>query len=319
MDRQMRLLRFCLIATVVVAAFLGAGPVLAAATPAVQEQDQIVHVVQQGENLFRLALRYGVTVEAIMAANGLTDEHKIDVGQRLIIPDETATPASAAAAATTGGTYVVQPGDTLIGIALRYGVALWELMHTNGVFGSYRIYPGQGLVIPGAGGAPPEPVPETSTTYVVRPGDTLTQIARRFNTTAFALAHSNGIADPSAIRVGQVLRVPRAASGSPAPSGGRQRILINLSEPKQDPQCVRCHVGHLDAQLAWHLLGGFHRERHSRLADHVERPDAVGGLPREPHFLRLHCAWHLRGAASLRMGRDRHAGFHPLLGNAAFC
>jgi LysM repeat protein len=230
MDRQMRLLRFCLIATVVVAAFLGAGPVLAAATPAVQAQDQIVHVVQQGENLFRLALRYGTTVEAIMAANGLTDEHKIGVGQRLIIPDETATPASAAAAATTGGTYVVQPGDTLIGIALRYGVALWELMHANGVFGSYRIYPGQGLVIPGAGGAPPEPVPETSTTYVVRPGDTLTQIARRFNTTAFALAHSNGIADPSAIRVGQVLRVPRAASGSPAPSGGRQRILINLSE-----------------------------------------------------------------------------------------
>jgi LysM repeat protein len=226
----MQRLRLLLICSLVTAVLLAAAPIGAASPNPTQEQGQIVHVVQQGENLFRLALRYGTTVEAIMAANGLTDQHKIGVGQRLAIPGDSAGFARAAAAATTGGTYVVQPGDTLIGIALRYGVTIWELMHVNSVFGSYMIYPGQGLVIPGAGGAVPESLPETSDTYVVRGGDTLTQIARRFNTTAFALAQSNGIADPSAIRVGHVLRVPRVASGPAAVPGGRKRILIDLSE-----------------------------------------------------------------------------------------
>jgi len=230
MDQQMQRLRFCLICSLIAAMLFAAVPVGAAAPRPTPLQEQIVHVVQQGENLFRLALRYGTTVDAIMAANGLTDEHKIDVGQRLVIPGGSGISATAPAAATTGGTYVVQPGDTLIGIALRYGINVWEMMYANGLFGSYMIYPGQGLVIPGAGGAVPELLPETSDTYVVRRGDTLSQIAKRFNTTAFALAQSNGIADPSAIRVGQVLRVPRPGSGLPSSPGGRKRILINLSE-----------------------------------------------------------------------------------------
>ncbi len=192
-------------------------------------QEQTVHVVQAGENLFRLALRYGTTVEAIMAANGITDQHMIYVGQRLVIPSGGRTTASAAAA-TTGGTYVVQPGDTLIGIAFRYGVGMWELMLANSLFAFHQIQPGTKLVIPGAGGALPEPNPKTSETYVVRPGDTLTSIAQRFNTTAFALAQSNGISDPSMIRVGQVLQVPRVPSSTPVSAEGKKRILIDLSE-----------------------------------------------------------------------------------------
>lgn len=46
-----------------------------------------IHVVQRGENLFRIALRYGTTVEAIMAANGLTN-HNVYVGQQLRIPTQ---------------------------------------------------------------------------------------------------------------------------------------------------------------------------------------------------------------------------------------
>ena len=49
------------------------------------ESEYIIHVVQPGENLFRISLRYGTTVQAIMAANGLTD-HNIHVGQQLRIP-----------------------------------------------------------------------------------------------------------------------------------------------------------------------------------------------------------------------------------------
>jgi LysM repeat protein len=187
-------------------------------------------VVQLGENLFRLSLRYGTTIEAIQQANSLADEHSIYVGQRLVIPVSGQAPLSTASAATTGGAYVVQRGDTLIGIAWRYGLSVWDLMHANGLHGPHLVHAGQRLVIPGAGGSGPEPVLETSDTYVVQAGDTLTQIARRYRTTAFALAQRNGLVDPSSIRVGHVLQVPRLGSERPGGSPGQKRILIDLSE-----------------------------------------------------------------------------------------
>ena len=55
------------------------------ATPTPQPQQGDIHVVQPGENLYRISLRYGTTVEAIMAANGLTN-YNIYVGQELHIP-----------------------------------------------------------------------------------------------------------------------------------------------------------------------------------------------------------------------------------------
>ncbi len=196
----------------------------------VQAQGETVHVVQSGENLFRLALRYGTTVQALVEANALGSADSIYAGQRLVVPRTESPSTTVGPAMTTGGTYVVQRGDTLSGIAFRYGISIWELMSVNGLYGPHLIYTDQTLVIPGAGGTIPASALETSESYFVRAGDTLTQIATRFNTTAFALAQSNGLADPSRIRVGQVLRVPRTVSGSPSSSGGPKRILISLSE-----------------------------------------------------------------------------------------
>ena len=52
------------------------------------------HVVQRGENLFRIALRYGVTVDAMAQANGLANPNQIYVGQTLVIPVEAMAPGS---------------------------------------------------------------------------------------------------------------------------------------------------------------------------------------------------------------------------------
>ncbi|MBC8248596.1 MAG: LysM peptidoglycan-binding domain-containing protein [Anaerolineales bacterium] len=62
-----------------------AGEPVPPATPTPQSQQYTIHVVQRGENLYRISLRYGTTVQAIMAANGLTN-YNIYVGQRLRIP-----------------------------------------------------------------------------------------------------------------------------------------------------------------------------------------------------------------------------------------
>lgn len=194
---------------------------------AVRAQTPIIHVVQPGENLFRISLRYGTTVEAIMAANGL-DSIYIYVGQELTIPGASGEPAPPPAPTPSTDGYVVQPGDTLSSIALRHRVSVWALTQANDLTNWHIIYAGQSLIIPGRT-AVQTPDPETSNldTYVVRPGDTLIQIALRFETTPAALAYLNGIANPSNIYAGQVLRLTGEA---PPPSGGGKYIVINLSE-----------------------------------------------------------------------------------------
>lgn len=213
----------------------------------IQAQSSQTHRVGPGENLFRISLRYRTTVDAIMEANGLAD-HTIRVGQELIIPAGGEGAPTVSAEPEVKG-YVVQSGDTLSFIALRHGVSLWDLIRENGLANTSFIYPGQTLRLPkvDAGAEetisevspettpeplsePPEP-PVTPDTYTVRSGDTLYSIARRFETTAGALARLNGISNPSAIYAGQVLRLRGGgAYPEPAPPGVGKRIVVNLSE-----------------------------------------------------------------------------------------
>lgn len=191
-------------------------------------QTPTTHVVQAGENLFRISLRYGVTVSAIQAANGLTSD-LVYVGQRLVIPaGGTVAPPAAPPAASTGQLYTVQPGDTLSGIALRYGVTSWALVQANNLASANLIYVGQQLIIPGSSASP---APATGT-YTVRPGDTLSGIAARFGTTTAALAAQNGLANPELIYVGQVLRLS-GNTITPAPgSSGARHIYIYISQQR---------------------------------------------------------------------------------------
>jgi LysM repeat protein len=185
---------------------------LALATPAFG-QEPAVHVVQRGENLFRIALRYGVTVDVLAATNNLSNPRLIRVGQRLVIPQGTRPTPS-----RTSRVHIVQAGENLYRIARRYGVTTKALAVTNGIVNTSRIYVGQRLVIPGQTGSPLPPATSTpsSHTYTVRRGDTLSAIALRYGVSIWALVQANGVRNPSLIYPGQVLRIPRGAS--PAPS-----------------------------------------------------------------------------------------------------
>lgn len=103
----------------------------------------IVHVVQRGENLFRIALRYNTTVQAIAAANGIRNPQLIYVGQKLTIPRGGTTPPP-------GGsrTHVVQPGENLFRISLRYGTTPQAIAVANNLPNIHLIYVGQVLHIP---------------------------------------------------------------------------------------------------------------------------------------------------------------------------
>jgi LysM repeat protein len=133
--------------------------------------DSVIHIVQPGENLFRIGLKYGLGWQAIMQANGLASTY-IYVGQELIIPVEgasvisappaepTPAPAPAAPAGAEQSFHVVQAGETLFRIATRFGLSTWQLAAANHITNPALIYPGQTLLIPG--GANPAAVPPPS-------------------------------------------------------------------------------------------------------------------------------------------------------------
>jgi LysM repeat protein len=114
-------------------------------------------------------------------------------------------PVTAPAYADHGIGYVVQPGDTLYGIARKFGVSPEAIIAENNLTKPDQLTVGQWLFIPGA--VEPRPAIVATRKYVVQRGDTLEKIARRFGASAAAIRAANHIKDPNLIRVGQRLTV----------------------------------------------------------------------------------------------------------------
>lgn len=126
-----------------------------------------------------------------------------------------AATASTSASFADGTYYIVQPGDTLARIARRFGTTVTAIVHANGIANPSRIFVGQRLFIPGGYGG----FPSGSIDYIVQTGDSLSTIARRFNTTVDAIALANGIANPNVVYVGRQLIVPTGSAAPPSVFG----------------------------------------------------------------------------------------------------
>lgn len=143
-----------------------------AAAPAVAPAPAPVaatHQVVAGDTVYAIAQRYGTTVDAVLTANGLTRASIIFPGQSLVVSGAVAPPAAAAApapapapapATATATTHTVVAGDTVFGIAQKYGTTTQTLFALNGLGPSSIIYPGQQLAVHGT----PAPAPAPSST-----------------------------------------------------------------------------------------------------------------------------------------------------------
>ncbi len=127
-----------------------------ASIPPNERVKRFLHVVKAGDTPSAIARRYGSTVDAIMAANGIRNPRSLRIGQTLVVPRGPAErPAQAAArprpgvekvATTMPDRYVVRAGDTLYGIARRFGTSAEELQRRNGLQDT-TIRPGDVLLL----------------------------------------------------------------------------------------------------------------------------------------------------------------------------
>ena len=144
-------------------------------------QEDATHTVQAGENLYRIALRYGTTVDALVQANGIVNANLIFTGQVLTIPgvDSTDTTDDSTDTTdddttddtttdTTTGVHVVAPGENLYRIALKYGTTVSNLVALNGISNPNLIFVGQNITVPGGS------TDTTPTDTTTEPTDTTT-------------------------------------------------------------------------------------------------------------------------------------------------
>lgn len=192
------------------------------------------HKVSSGDSLWSIAKKYETSILALKELNGLTSDiiypnQVLKVNSSDTSKSPASKPKETEQKATTGKTYKVVSGDTLIGIANKHSITLAELKSWNKLK-DHMIYPGQSLIVGGMsnGQAPvassppkttapapnPEPAKETTTAaYTVQSGDTLSLIGIKFDVTVAQLKEWNSLKNDR-IYAGQKLTI-KAASTPP--------------------------------------------------------------------------------------------------------
>jgi len=150
--------------------------------------------VVRGDTLGKIAQRCGTTINALKRANlNLGGGDLIYPGQVIQLPGTIL--------GTDGGyfIYLIARGDTLKGLATRFGVSVDSLLGWNPDITNVNvIYEGERLIVYTTQ-TPPPPPPPAGQTYYVQRGDTLKKIAAKFGTTVDAILQLNNIANPNLI------------------------------------------------------------------------------------------------------------------------
>ncbi len=207
---------------------VGRGPATVAAyaeLPADKRVTFVEHFVARGETMGGIARKYRVSSRLLADANPKASAKRLRIGQRLIVPTGGAISSSMArrmsepvpaAGTNSSGYHRVRRGETLSGIADEYGVSQRDIRLWNKLDAKGSIRAGQRLRVaaPGANAAPTTKaasstkVASTTRTHVVRRGDTLSGLAKRYGVTVSELRRANGLGESSALRTGGSLKIP---------------------------------------------------------------------------------------------------------------
>lgn len=184
------------------------------------------YTVQSGDTLSGIANRFSTTVNHLASLNDISNPNRIYVGQRLLVRQQTSSQTNTNNTNTSSnttntsssatGTYTVQSGDTLSGIANKFGTNYESLANLNNISNPNRIYVGQVLKLSANSNTASSAHQATTNatpagSYSVKAGDSLSAIAARYGMSYETLARLNNISNPNRIYVGQVLKL---SSGS---------------------------------------------------------------------------------------------------------
>ncbi|HKQ32920.1 MAG TPA: LysM peptidoglycan-binding domain-containing protein [Thermodesulfobacteriota bacterium] len=184
------------------------------------------YVVKPGDTLGSIAANFGVTVDEIKKSSALKTD-TINNGDIVLIP----VPQEK----VTQSKYTVAKGDTLSKIGKKFGVSVTQIKRANGLK-SNTLRAGMRLNIPGLSSAEPvevvaESEPASSLPrgeYVVRKGDTLGRIARRYDVTIKELKRENNLKSNS-VRAGQVLYIPGYTSHNTEYRAAAETVTVHES------------------------------------------------------------------------------------------
>ncbi len=158
--------------------------------------DTINYTVKEGDTLSRLAMRFNTTALEIKRLNGLKNTDYIKMGQALKI-------ASADRSKQTGllKDHIVKRGETLDDLAKKYGISVSDIMSTNNLSSAHLLKAGQHLLIPASSDV-------SLQNYTVREGDTLSELAQRFQASPGEIKKTNELANANYLQTGQKLKIP---------------------------------------------------------------------------------------------------------------
>lgn len=160
------------------------------------------YVVKRGDSLYSIANRLGVSVEALKNANGISG-NLITIGQVLTIPSSTDKDPGDYVV------YTVKRGDSLWNIANQYNVSVNDIVDYNNL-GTTLLQVGQQLLIPTGGIDMPTEDDEMGITYVVKSGDSLWSIAKRYDISVDELKSANNLTS-NLLTIGQKLVIPQTS------------------------------------------------------------------------------------------------------------
>ena len=147
------------------------------------------YIVVAGDTLSAIATKYNTTYQELAKINNISDSNSIYVGQIIQLK-----------ASNNVQTYTVQSGDTLSGIAAKFGTTYQSLASINGIADPNTIYVGQVLKIDGNAN-------NEATYHTVASGEYLGLIANKYGVTVSQICSLNNISNPDVIYVGQNLRI----------------------------------------------------------------------------------------------------------------